>query len=76
MLHKADASEIKEITISALAQNPATAHLAQAYQDIANIIKKAMRPYLRYLAIDDKTERIDSEGLYEYIAERFVKNFK
>ena len=32
-----------------------------------------MQPYLRYLAIDDKTERIDSEGLYDYIAERFVK---
>ena len=71
--HDTDNSEIKEVTqvISALAQNGNTAHIAQeAYNDIANVIKKATTPYLRYM---EPGKAVNKEELYKYLANKFVK---
>lgn len=74
--HEADESEIKEVTqvISALAQNPTTAHLAkEAYDDIANVIKNAAAPYLRYLKPGENVRKSD---LYKYLSDKFVKTIE
>jgi hypothetical protein len=74
--HEADESEIKEVTqvISALAQNSQTAHLAmEAYQNIANVIENAARPYLRYMK---DGENINKTGLYKYLSDKFVKTIE
>lgn len=79
--HTTNDSEVKEVTqvISALAQNPTTAHLAaEAYENIANVIKQAAKPYLKYMREDNRAtngqdDRITSGNLYKYIAEKFVK---
>ncbi len=71
--HEADDSEIKEITqvISALAQNSDTYDLSQeAYNDIANVIKTALEPFLNKLNIQGN---LDRNELYKYMSERFVK---
>lgn len=74
--HEANDSRIKEITqvISALAQNPNTAEIAQeAYEDIANIIEESVAPYLKYLEVPEGQEALDPKELYKYVSERFVK---
>lgn len=74
--HDADESEIKEVTqvISALAQNAQTAHLAtEAYQNIANVIKNAMKPYLKYLK---DGENINKNDLYKYLSDKFVRTIE
>lgn len=74
--HEANESEIKEVTqvISALAQNPTTAHLAkEAYDDIANVIKNAAAPYLRYLKPGENVRKSD---LYKYLSDKFVKTIE
>lgn len=71
--HHADESKIKEVTqvISALSQNASTAHIAQeAYQDIANVIKKAMAPYENHMKSNIEG---DKDKLYKYLSEKFVK---
>jgi len=71
--HEANESQIKEVTqvISALAQNASTSYLAlEAYQNIANVIENAMRPYLKYLA---NSENINNSDLYKYLSDKFVK---
>ena len=73
--HELDSSKIKEVTqvISALAQNPTTAHLAEeAYRDIANVIKKSMKNYEKFFT---KTS-IDKEELYRFLASKFVNAVK
>lgn len=74
--HEADESEIKEVTqvISALAQNPQTAHLAmEAYQNIANVIEAAAKPYLRYMK---PGENINKTELYKYLSDKFIKTIE
>lgn len=71
--HEADESKIKEVTqvISALAQNGNTAHLAmEAYNDIANVIKKAAAPYLRYMEVG---KDVKTDELYKYLSDKFIR---
>ena len=83
--HTADSSQIKEITqvISALAQNGSTSDLAtEAYQDIANVIKKSAAPYLKYMiprvtkVINGQEVEVEGtiakDDLYKYIAGKFI----
>lgn len=74
--HDADGSEIKEVSqvISALAQNPTTAHLAkEAYESIAEVIKKAAAPYIRFVK---PGENINKGDLYKYLADKFVRTLE
>src|SRR3972149_3884687 len=76
--HESDESKIKEVTqvISALAQNSSTAYLAQeAYNDIANVIKKATEPYLKLMNPEkyNSDNRFDKEKLYKYLSDKFIK---
>lgn len=74
--HDADDSQIKEITqvISALAQNGNTAHLArEAYNDIANVIKKAAKPYLKYMEVGAD---VKVDELYKYLSDKFIKTIE
>lgn len=71
--HEADESKIKEVTqvISALAQNGNTAHLAmEAYNDIANVIKKAAAPYLKYMEVG---KDVKTDELYKYLSDKFIR---
>ena len=77
--HESDQSQIKEVTqvISALSQNGNTAHLArEAYQDIANVIKKSTEKYAKYMtpALNSNGEMaINTEELYKYLSDKFIQ---
>jgi len=80
--HESDQSQIKEVTqvISALSQNGNTAHLAkEAYEDIAQVIKKSTEKYLKYMIPklnDNKQMAIDSEQLYKYLSDKFISTIE
>ncbi len=72
--HSANESKIKEITqiISALAQNPTTAYLAnEVYQDIARIIKESSKKY--YSSSDNLTEK-QINDFYTVLSKQFAYN--
>lgn len=72
--HEADASKIKEITqiISALSQNPVTAHIAEEiYNDIARIIEESAAPYLVKISDLDQ-EKMDK--YYKILSKSFAYN--
>jgi len=74
--HDVDESQIKEVTqvVSALAQNGLTADIArEAYNDIANVIKKSADTYLKYM---QPGKDVDKEGLYKYVSRKFLNTIE
>lgn len=74
--HHVDDSEIKEVTqvVSALAQNGFTAEIArEAYKSIENVIKTTANDYLKYMR---PRSNVDKDGLYDYVAKKFLSTIE
>lgn len=74
--HTADQSKIKEITqiISALAQNPTTAYMAEeVYSDIARIIESSAKPYVNITESKNLSRKAIND-FYQVLSRKFAFN--